>query len=254
MDALFALYRERDFGALAARVRVLLDTHPDELVLHSLLGSACFELDDDDGAIASYDRALALKPDFAKVHNGLGLVYLRQGRMDLAHERFSAAVAHAPDLAPAHFNLGLVHEHARRWRDAARHYRDAVRADPRHVDALVALGLAAWELGELGAVLAAFDAALAVRADHVPAHRGRLAFLEQGNRLDELRTAVTHARAALGDHALVALYGGIVAEGDAVRARALLDAIPVDAADAHGAHDEQRRLARLARLVDRARG
>lgn len=252
-DALFALYRQGDFETLAARVRSLLAVHADALVLHGLLGAACLELEDYEGAAASYREALALKPDFAKAHNGLGVAYLRLGRADAAHECFRRAVRHAPGLAAAHFNLGIVLEHAGRWRAAAESYARAVRCEPRHVEARTALGLARWELGELDGVLECFDGALAIRADHVPAYRGRLAFLEQSNRHEALRAAVVQARAALGGHALVALYEGIVAEidGDLARARTLLESAGTEAAGEAGAHDERLRLARLARIADR---
>ena len=46
IKSLFELHRAGEYRTLLERTRALLETHPDELVLHSLSGSACLELED----------------------------------------------------------------------------------------------------------------------------------------------------------------------------------------------------------------
>ena len=46
-----------------------------------MLGQAHAEQGDYDGAIASLQRALTLKPDVAEANAALGIIYLKQGRL-----------------------------------------------------------------------------------------------------------------------------------------------------------------------------
>ena len=61
-----------------------------------------------DQAVASYQRALQLQPDFVEAHNGLGSVYKEQGKLDKAGACFQRALQLQPDFAEAHCNLGVV--------------------------------------------------------------------------------------------------------------------------------------------------
>ena len=88
VGSLFELYRGGDLQNLINRAEALLASHPEELVLHSLLGAAYLDLEDHDNAIESYRLALSIKPNFEKLHNSLGVAYLRR-------EMFAEAIARA---------------------------------------------------------------------------------------------------------------------------------------------------------------
>ena len=74
------------------------------------------ELNRLDEALAAYDRALAIDPDytFALVNRGSALRYL--GRTDEALEASMRAIERAPDLADAHWNKALLQLSLRRLR------------------------------------------------------------------------------------------------------------------------------------------
>ena len=61
-----------------------------------------------DEAIAAYNRAIALKPDYAEAHNNLGIALKDQGRLDEAIAAYHRAIALKPDHAEAHNNLGIA--------------------------------------------------------------------------------------------------------------------------------------------------
>jgi len=56
-------------------------------------------------AVAHYERALAIVPDFAEAHNNLGVVLSDAGKFEEARARYQRALAIMPDFAEAHFNL-----------------------------------------------------------------------------------------------------------------------------------------------------
>ncbi|MEX2490088.1 MAG: sulfotransferase [Pseudomonadales bacterium] len=253
VNALFELYKRGEFHELAERIESLLPAAPDILVLHSLLGAARSELGDYEGAIDSYQAALHIKPDFEKLHNSLGIAQLRLQRYDDAMISFRSAIDNNPQFAPAWFNLGIIYEHRRQWHLAADHYEEAIQLDPQHVEALTASGTAAWELGAYDRVAESYRQALAIKSDHIPAWRNLLNFLEQSNQAEALRSTLGKARHAIGEHVVVRLYEGHLADmdGDHARARSMLEALDVDTSDAASTHDERRRVARLTRLCDR---
>ena len=61
-----------------------------------------------DEALARYNQALALRPDFAAALNSRGFLHQDMGRMEAALEDFTHAVAVAPDMAMARLNLGMA--------------------------------------------------------------------------------------------------------------------------------------------------
>ena len=252
-NSLFALYRDGAYGTLADEVRSLLEAHPRDAMLHTLLGAACLELEDFATAIASYRAALAIRPGFAKAHNSLGIVFLRSGRLQEAGASFQAAIEHDPRFAEARFNLGIVHEHGQCLSDAAGQYEQAVALDAGYSKAWTALANVCQQLGRYDRVAAHYRQALAADGNHLPAHRGLMQFLEQSNRRAELRSALAEAREKLGaGHPLINLHEGVIAAsaGEHKTARALLERCRFETADAAGLHDERSRLAHLASVCD----
>lgn len=261
VKSLFELNRRGDFKTLEEQARALLARHPEELVLLSLLGAACLELGQWDEALKHCQAGLAIKPDFAKLRNSAGVACLRLGRLQEAADNFHRAVNIAPELAEAWFNLGIVHERLQRWEDAADCHEKAALAAPIHYKAQEARARMAWELGQFEQVVPLYERVLALKEDHLPAHRGLLQFLGQSNRPEALAEALARARRTLGEeHALVRLHEGFMAdaEGELEQARACLEGIVIDDAgdgasageDSGNLHDERLRLARLVRLCD----
>jgi tetratricopeptide (TPR) repeat protein len=61
-----------------------------------------------DEAEASYNQAIALKPDYAVAHSNLGNVLRELGRADEAIANYNQAIALKPDYAQAHRHLTLI--------------------------------------------------------------------------------------------------------------------------------------------------
>jgi tetratricopeptide (TPR) repeat protein len=61
---------------------------------HFLVGTALFQLQRYDDAVAAWEQAIAAKPDFAPVYNNLALAYWKTGQIDKAQ----ASLARAEEL------------------------------------------------------------------------------------------------------------------------------------------------------------
>src|SRR6202008_640534 len=75
---------------------------------HNHLGNALHVLDRQEEAMASYRRALALRPDHAQAHNNIGMALRELNRHEEAVACFETALAIRPDYVDAHVNEALV--------------------------------------------------------------------------------------------------------------------------------------------------
>lgn len=79
-----------------------------------------------DDAVASYRRALMIKPDFADAHYNLGLAFNRMGRLDDAAASYRQTLAINPQYADAHNNLGTVLARQYRFAEAVASFKRAL--------------------------------------------------------------------------------------------------------------------------------
>ena len=59
-------------------------------------------------AVAQYQEALRLKPDYAEAHNNLGIALQDQGQLAEAVAQYQEALRLKPDYAEAHWNRALA--------------------------------------------------------------------------------------------------------------------------------------------------
>ena len=116
-----------------------------------------------DGAIAGYQRSIALHPT-AEAHTFLGWTYSFQGRIDDAIDECKKAIAVDPSFGNPYNDIGayLIErgdlDDAVPWLEAA---KQAPRYEPRHFPYLN-LGRAYLAMGQLGRALVEFRGALAI--------------------------------------------------------------------------------------------
>ncbi len=72
-------------------------------------GRACLDTGKYDDAIADYDKAIALDPNYATAYNDRGNAYGRKGAFDRAIADFDKAIALNRNYALAYFNRGVVY-------------------------------------------------------------------------------------------------------------------------------------------------
>ncbi|MEB2363924.1 MAG: tetratricopeptide repeat protein [Bryobacteraceae bacterium] len=105
-----------DSGQAAAKLRAELRTHPDDAVLHYLLAE-CSSSDEERRQLL--ERAVQLKPGFAKAHSALGRLYAQRERPGEAIRELRLAVKLDPTDQPATYRLALKLRDAGRKEEAA---------------------------------------------------------------------------------------------------------------------------------------
>lgn len=134
------------------------------------LGDALLTAKHTDAAAIAFGRVLAAEPANALGHFGQGRCLREQGRLPEAATAFERAVALKPAFAKAWFLLGLIRDDLG-GRDADMAYRAALDADPSLHEAALNLGIACQEANDIEGALVAYGQALKTR----PESLGRIA-------------------------------------------------------------------------------
>jgi predicted O-linked N-acetylglucosamine transferase (SPINDLY family) len=100
-------------------------------VAHMNMGLALIQLGNLQDALVSYERAIAIKPDYAEGYCRLGLVQESLRRASAALASYDRALRIRPDYAEVYFNRGNVLRELREFEAAIASYAKAIALDPR---------------------------------------------------------------------------------------------------------------------------
>ena len=133
-------------------------------------------------AVATFDRALKVRPDYAEALSNRGLAVHELKRFDEALGSFEAALKVQPDHAEALSNRGLTLHELKRFDEALASFDQALKVRPDFAEALSNRGLTLKELKRFEEALASFDRALKVRPEFAKAQvNGALCRLLMGD-------------------------------------------------------------------------
>ena len=144
-------------------------------------------------ALASYKRAIALKPDYAEAHYNRGNALMDLKRPAEALASYDRAITLKPDYAEAHSNRGNALKGLKRPAEALASYDKAIALKPDFAVAHYNRGNALRDLKRPGEALASYERAIALKPDFAEAHWNQsfcllsMGHLEQGLRQYEWR-------------------------------------------------------------------
>lgn len=160
-----------------------VEVSPNAALSHSNLGNALMAKGRLKDAIAEFESALRIRPDYPDAHFNLGIALAQvplpeaPNRLSMAISEFETALRLRPDYADAHFNLGAALESVPLTESPDRlprvigEYEAALRADPGMFKARVNLGLALSQVpGRLPDAIADLRTAIRLQPDSAKAH------------------------------------------------------------------------------------
>jgi tetratricopeptide (TPR) repeat protein len=162
--------------------------------------NALAELGRDAEALADYDRALAVRADHANALFNRGGVLLRLGYPDDALASYDRAVAARPEFAEALFNRAVLLQGRARFADALADYDRLLALRPDHAEALCNRGVVLAHFGRLDEAVASYDRALAARPDYAEALSNRGNALKALGRFGDALTSYDRALALRPDY------------------------------------------------------
>lgn len=145
-------------------------------------------------AIAHYNKALELDPNYGEGHYNLANALLRVGRTEEAIAHYQKALEIYPKNISARYNLASVLVQGGRMEEGIAQYRKAIELNPRNAGAHNNLGVTLLRLGRVDEAVAQFREALAHEPNNAQANYNLANTLVQAGRLDE---AVRHYQRAL---------------------------------------------------------
>lgn len=112
---------------------------PGNAEAHKLLGNARKAHGDLEGALAAYQRALEIAPDYLPALYNIGLVLSQIGRREDAERHFSRVHELYPGDAEVLFHLAALHSDRGAYAEAERLYAKAIALDPGNANLLLGL-------------------------------------------------------------------------------------------------------------------
>jgi tetratricopeptide (TPR) repeat protein len=174
--------------------RETIARNPDCWMAHDNLGVCLLARGDTAEAIASYHKALEIKPDYERALYNLGLALFCRGDLDGAIAQYRHALDIKLDFVVARSNLGVALEQKGELEAAIVQYRKALEIQPGSSEVLVNLGNALSKKGQFDEALEMYRQALEVNPANEDAHLNRgIALFRNGN----MDGAIAEYRAAL---------------------------------------------------------
>ena len=171
--------------ALAAElISKAIEINPNPDAFYNL-GTVFQELKRLDDALASYDKAIALEPNFADAFCNRSTVLQELKRLEDALASFDRAISLKPDSAEAFYNRGTILQELNRLDDALASYDKAIALDPDSAKAFNNRGNVLQELKRLDDALTSYEKAIALKPDSAKAFNNRGNILKKLNRLDD---------------------------------------------------------------------
>ena len=171
----------------------LLSTRLMKTITETNLATALYENKQFDEAITHYERAIALRPDYAPAYTNMGAALRSKGRLAEAVAAHEKSLAFQPDDPDTHFNLANALLDLNRPQEAAEHFRLAGRQGPPGANVENNLGIALAAEGKMAEAAAAFRRAVAAEPGSARAHRNLGDALTS---LGQLEEGVSHLQRA----------------------------------------------------------
>ena len=126
---IFSVVTVQQIGAYKDAKTLWIDTiakNPDAWMAHTNLGVIHIQEGDEASAIASFERALQIKPDYAEALANMGAIAILHQRYEEAHAWLSKALASRDNFYRAHLNMALVQTQLGNRDKAIEHYQKAL--------------------------------------------------------------------------------------------------------------------------------
>ena len=190
-------YQAGRYEAAAGLISRAICAEPGNPDFHNALGAINQALKKQGEAVACYQKALALAPDFAEAHYNLGDALKEQGRLEEAEvcQQRAKVIYRAGE----HYNFGNDLKAQGRLNEAIENYRKALAIRPDYAEAHNNLGAALNDQGKSNEAAACYQNALAIKPDYAEAHNNLGVAFNALGRHDEAAACYQRALALVPD-------------------------------------------------------
>ncbi|GAH67543.1 unnamed protein product, partial [marine sediment metagenome] len=126
-----------------------------------------------DQAMADFNQALAINPNYAEAYNNRGVAHFHRGELDRAIKDYSQALKINPNYAKAYNNRGVAYCRKGLPGPAIRDHNRALKLNPHWAEAYYNRGLAYYDKGAFHQAMADFNQALVLNPQDAKAYHTR---------------------------------------------------------------------------------
>ncbi len=198
------LFQERNFYTEATNFFAnALQLQPDYAPAYAAMGNLLLAQGDVEAVAKMYAEAETVDLDLitAKQYNDLGIACIRQHKLDEAIAHFQTAIQIQPDYADAHCNLGNTYLQQENLREAIICFQEALSIDPNFEEVYYNLGTSLAKLDRLDEAITFLHAAISIRPNFADAHYNLASALVKLNQKDLAKLAYNRAIALQPDYA-----------------------------------------------------
>ncbi|MFQ5605536.1 MAG: tetratricopeptide repeat protein [bacterium] len=142
------------------KLKELVLLHPQNAMVHKLLGNAYFHMGLLDWAIDSYRQAIAISKNYLDARYDLGVALYHRARITEAISEFQDVLKIDPEYHSAHYRIGLCYHHAGQLNAAIHHLLESTVVTPDYVMAFYHLGVIYYKQREMEKARQAFERVL----------------------------------------------------------------------------------------------
>ena len=143
-------------------IDTLSKDYPDNSLLFNIRGACYAGLGQLDIAVQNYEKALSIKPDYAKAYYNLGIALQEFGKLHDSVKSYENSIALEPKNAQAHNNLAIVLRELDQLEEAEASCRKAIVLDPEYAEAYSSLSIILYANGNLNSALESIEKAYSI--------------------------------------------------------------------------------------------
>ena len=139
-QALINLYSQGQLPQALKQAETLAKQFPQSAILFNIQGVILNGLGRHDASVEAYNKALAIKPDYAEAQYNVGVTLQDQGKLEEGIEAYNKALAIKPDNAEAYNNMGDALIYQGKLEEGIEAYKKALAIKPNYADACYNMG------------------------------------------------------------------------------------------------------------------
>ncbi|MDP2719405.1 MAG: tetratricopeptide repeat protein, partial [Dehalococcoidia bacterium] len=146
-----------------------------------------------DEAIAEFDTAIKLDPEYFYAYSFRGFAYSKKGQYDLAIADYSKAIELDPKNANAYLNRAFAYYNNKQYDLAIADYNKAIELDPKNANAYLNRGLAYYYKGQYALAIADYNKVIELDPKNANAWNNKGVALNKLSRSAEAMESYTRA-------------------------------------------------------------
>ena len=162
IDYILNLFKSNQIQQALDFIDTLSKDYPDKSLLFNIRGAGYAGLGQLDIAVQNYEKALSIKPDYAKAHYNLGSALQELGKLHDSVKSYENSIALEPENAQAHNNLAIVLRELDQLEEAEASCRKAIVLDPEYAEAHSCLSIILYANGDLNSALESIEKAYSI--------------------------------------------------------------------------------------------